>query len=105
MRKIYKYILKQSGETRWKVPYLAEDSETGCIGDIISQVLHVDCQSDMPVVWIMVDPNAPLRDVVFHSVMTGEPFSGLEPYNHIGSVVLYNGEFVTHIFAEDEREK
>lgn len=101
MRKIYKYCLNLMGETRCKIPLMAEDSETGCIGGIISQVLHVGQQNGLPVVWVMVDPNAPLREVVFRSIMTGEPFDGLEPYEHIGTAILYNGSFVAHVFAQE----
>lgn len=57
-----------------------------------AQVVHVGQQGGVVVVWALVDPDAPKREVTLRVVATGEPFDGY----YLGTVQMPNG-LVWHV--------
>lgn len=67
-----------------------------------AQILHVDAQNNLPCLWALVDPvnddPANLERRTFHIVGTGHEVP--EGVAHVGTFLLYGGDFVGHLFEE-----
>jgi len=107
MRRIFKYQLSpfEGNIQTLSIPYLSDDAhekkrEANC-WSIATQIVNVAAQDNIPTVWIMVDDEMPKRDVTFILVETGASCTGLEPYEHIGTALQFNGEYVTHLFVKE----
>lgn len=89
-RRIYKYPLP----LRDTVPLMMPRG---------AQWLHVDEQYDTPVIWAIVDTDAPEVTRVIHIEGTGASLPpGSEEWEHIGSLLMAGGRLVWHVFAERE---
>ena len=67
-----------------------------------AQFLRVDSQHNLPVIWFLVEPNAPTEAKAFAVVMTGQNFTpgGTGPGSlcYKGTAQLHGGSFVLHVF-------
>lgn len=105
MKAIYKYPLSFDAVQIVKIPYLVDSHQGAMPWSINTQIVDVQVQHDKLVVWAMVDPNAPEREVMFRLVTTGMEFDKLEPYDHIGTVQMDSGYLVLHVFAKEIDEE
>jgi hypothetical protein len=62
-----------------------------------SEVLHVEVQHDVPRLWVLVFPEAPVEPVEFVLVGTGHPVPQ-EVSKHVGSFLIQNDRLVFHLF-------
>ena len=60
-----------------------------------AEVLSVAGQNEYPCLWARVDPEAELETRRFRVCETGAPGAEGE---HVGTVLLYNGALVLHVF-------
>ena len=100
MKAIYKYPLNFDAVQVIKVPYLADVHNGVYPWSINTQIMDVQVQHDQMVAWIMVDNDAPTRDVLFRLVTTGMEFDKLEPYDYVKTIQFDEGHFVLHAFAK-----
>jgi hypothetical protein len=61
-----------------------------------ARILHVDIQRDVPTLWCMVNPDAPLVKVLFYIYGTGQEVP--ENMWHINT--FQSGQFVWHCFLK-----
>lgn len=90
--------------TIWKYQVSLQDDITDDITIDLptgAQILCVQMQRDVPYVWAMVDPEAPLESRSLRIYGTGEPVSAA-PGRYIGSFQLLNGLYVYHLFEARE---
>lgn len=86
---IWKYEIPVAGEFSLEIP-------------ISYQFLHVDTQRGVPMLWVMVDPEAPKRPINFFVAATGQSLPvgvGLMGV-HVGTFQVENETLVFHLFKE-----
>ncbi|HEU4344263.1 MAG TPA: hypothetical protein VFU31_22115, partial [Candidatus Binatia bacterium] len=59
--------------------------------------LHVAVQHGKPMLWCLVEPDAPRTRRIFFLATTGRPF-GKIPMDYIGTFQLEGGHFIGHVF-------
>lgn len=64
-----------------------------------SRTLDVQMQGVEPVIWVLVDPDAPNRPCQYKVVGTGHPIEP-EGWDYIGTFQMYGGGLVWHLFVE-----
>ena len=84
MKKIYKYQIAITDEIYLSMPKGA-------------QVLSVQVQHDIPVIWALVDPDAPVVERHFHLEATGHQLPDLMG-RFIGTIQILEGDLVFHLF-------
>lgn len=82
---IWKYELPAPGEFRLEMP--ANPSHLG-----------VQVQRGLPVLWSMVNPDAPKRWYGFVLIPTGEEFGRHDTLAYLGTVQTHDQELVWHLF-------
>ncbi len=66
-----------------------------------AKILTVQMQHDKPCVWFTCDPKDPfLVKRLFHFVGTGHTIA-LNDMNYVGTVQLYGGDLVFHLFEKN----
>lgn len=85
MKRIYKYPLE-----------FVDDQVIMCHGD--GEILSVQNQREILVVWILEDTKDPIEKRRFYIVGTGHPFLIDDVANYLGSVQFRNGDYVWHVF-------
>jgi len=85
MKKIYKYGLPMEDYAPIAMP----------VGAI---VLSVGVQHGTPVVWALVNPNAPMECRTLRVAGTGHPIEEPERWEFIGTFQLDNGNLIFHVF-------
>lgn len=88
MLTIYKYPLEVAAMQTIPLP-------------IGATILHFANQFETPVVWALVDTEAPTEYIVFHMVGTGHRMPNSYCV-YIGSAQFQGGEFVWHLFRVAE---
>jgi hypothetical protein len=75
------------------------------IGDVVNvempieaQILCVQAQKDIPIIWAIVDPENPVENKTFYIFGTGQVIPKDNNLKYIGTVQLLKGELVFHIF-------
>ena len=86
--------------TVYKYPLPIENSLTLPLPEY-HQIVHVDTQNDQPMVWVLLDPDAPKRLFQYAIVGTGQPVP--EGYAHVRTFQQFDGMLVWHLFAEEGR--
>lgn len=87
---VYKYKLKKVGETVLEMPVGAE-------------VLCLQLQYGEPVIWALVDKDAPTMLRKFQFYATGEPLiPPMTKANYIGTCQVARGELIFHLFETTE---
>jgi hypothetical protein len=81
VRHIYKYILNDKIE-------MPEGA----------QILSVQVQQNIPVLWAMVDPEAPKRDYYFDILPTGV-VTNHKKLDYIGTIQTHGGSIILHVFS------
>ena len=82
--------------TIWKFPLVVSDV-TGAPMPRGAKVLCVQAQHDVPCIWALVDPDAPVEPREFRIIGTGHPITDeLGPY--VGTFQLMGGGLVFHVF-------
>lgn len=95
MRTIYKYPLEIKDKQIIKVKGIKENWA------IQNHLLQVGVQKNIPCLWCLADDGEPTRDIEITMIGTGnrvEP-NWLDKSNHLGTVMLYGGDLVMHIFV------
>ena len=87
MKKIYKYTLKLDVIQAVLIPGFV-------------RILSVHNQKDAVNVWIETDTALPEKTVNFHIYGTGNVVNSNVELDFIGTVHLYDGELVFHVFSE-----
>lgn len=93
MRRIYKYPLITTDVQTIKVPGLV-----GASG-FKEQVLKIDSQRNIPCLWCLVDDEEPEQEITLVIVGTGNPMPFMSKDDYLGSYMVFEGEFVGHIFV------
>ena len=84
--KIYKYVLPVDDHIEIEMPVNAE-------------ILSFQCQHDVPAIWALVDPDAPLKKRKFRFVGTGHELGVLRSrLKFIGTAQMYDGDLIWHLF-------
>jgi len=83
--------------TIWKFPFQ--------IADVFSlsmpfgaSILSVQVQREVPTIWAIVNPGAPMMDREFRCFGTGHPMPKGLPLDFVGTIQLFGGELVFHVF-------
>lgn len=66
-----------------------------------AQIVAVQAQNDIPTIWAVVTIDADTQPYTFEIVATGQPLQRLatgEQRKHLGTVQLYGGSLVFHVF-------
>ena len=94
--------------TIWKFPIPCELTRGGLLWNPAfcismprgAKVLTAQAQFGMPVIWALVDPNAPVVERAFLMLGTGHdaPTAALE---YVGTIQLHDGSLVLHVFARE----
>lgn len=92
MKTVYKYILPVADEARVSMPAFAE-------------VLTVGVQGENICVWALVDPKIPSLKKTFRIAGTGHPITDDGKWKFLGTVFLYEGTLVFHIFECDPKQE
>ena len=92
MKTVYKYILPIGDEVRIRMPAFAK-------------VLSVWVQGDNICVWAQVETGVPTLYKTFRVAGTGHPIEEPEKWNFIGTVFLYGGSLVFHVFELDPKRE
>ena len=94
-------------KTVWK--FTIDPSQT--VGDtftldipVAAQILTVQIQHSEIVLWALVDPTIQTERRKFRVVGTGYNIKYGAPMNYIGTVQLYGGDIVLHIFEYQKPE-
>jgi len=87
MKTIYKYDLPMENRAIIPMPEGAT-------------ILKVGVQHNKPVLWALVDSDAPVTDRVFFVFGTGHSFDLAEPFIHHGTLLLHGETFVGHVFEK-----
>lgn len=85
MKRVYKYPLDIQDEVVVFMPKGA-------------RVLSVQVQNGSPCIWAAVDQNEPLEERWFRIAGTGHPIQDDVVDGFIGTIQLYDGKLVFHIF-------
>lgn len=85
MKTIFKYPLEISDIQEIELPKGA-------------QILDIDVQHGLPVMWALVDPTEEKEKRRFHTTGTGHPIHDPGALKHVGSYQLDGGSFVGHLF-------
>ena len=70
-----------------------------------AEILTVQAQHGMPILWALVDPKQPLEERYFRLAGTGHPIMydmGSE-YNYIGTFQLHGGSLIFHLFEMNNK--
>lgn len=104
-RTVYKYPLATKfGDQIIEIPFMRNDdlfSELIYSNNVAKQIIHIAEQHDVMTIWALVDPDAPKRKVCISIRGTGDNCDGLTPEDHIGTVLVYDGDIVIHAFARE----
>jgi len=92
MKTIFKYVLPQVDEVRVSMPVFAE-------------VLSVGVQNNEICVWALVDPKIPSLLRTFRIAGTGHPTQDPDKWKFLGTVHLYGGALVFHVFQLDPKRE
>jgi hypothetical protein len=83
----------------WKFPFQVADIVTISM-PIGADILSVQVQRDMPAIWAKVDPQAPVEGRQFRCFGTGQPLPDMASWSFLGTVQLFDGELVFHVFGD-----
>lgn len=61
-----------------------------------AEILDIQVQNDMPVMWALVNPEAPKKNLLFRVFATGEKMLSPERWKYVGT--FQKGWFVGHVF-------
>lgn len=84
MEKIFKYPVFLQDEFSIDLP-------------VGAQILSVQVQGGKPVLWALIDIDAPLKECTFFVVGTGNPVKNGEK-QFVGTFQMYDGQLVFHLF-------
>jgi hypothetical protein len=84
-------------ETIWKYEILTEDKQIISM-PIGAEILTVQIQHGMPVLWAKVNPLMKHVDKTIIIFGTGHPITQTEGLKYIGTYQLLNGNFIGHVF-------
>lgn len=93
MQKVYKYPLDIADRQTLRLPQLLKNVAAP------EQVLHIGEQNGAPMLWAMVDPALPSHDLTIRMFGTGQPCDA-SPDQYLGTLILYGGQLVLHLFYE-----
>ena len=65
-----------------------------------SLVLDIKIQDKKPTMWVLVEENADLEKRYFRMFGTGQKFETISGLSHIGTIQMFKGDFVWHVFEE-----
>lgn len=68
-----------------------------------AEILTVQVQRGVPMIWALVSPGAPVAARKFRLVGTGSEIGDNERLRYVGSYQLMGGGIVFHLFEEIER--
>jgi hypothetical protein len=85
MRTVYKYPMGFIGHCALELP-------------VGATIVHFGAQSDVPMLWALVDTTAPMETRSFRLAGTGHPIESSLELNHIGTTSVMRGEIVVHLF-------
>ena len=91
-------------KTVWKFPLGVADSQVILLPKG-AKILSVAVQMNIPCIWAMVDSSETQKEsrtILMRG--TGHPANGAENAKFLGTVILYNGQIVFHIFDADGAE-
>lgn len=83
--------------TIWKYELTAEGSQDLAVPGN-GKVLCVQVQQGKPCVWLLVEPE---QEVQLHRIRmfgTGQPYIEVDGLDYIGTIQLYDGSLVFHVF-------
>jgi hypothetical protein len=90
-RSVWKFAIEVSDEFQLIMPKGAKPLYVG-----VQRVSEENARYDQPCLWALVDPDAEAEKRTFFVHGTGHPVRpGLE---YVGSFMLWDGEFVGHLF-------
>jgi hypothetical protein len=89
---------KHMTQTIWKYPLETTDDQDIEAPDNAT-VLDVQMQHDRPCLWMLVDPNIPVRIYHVKTFGTGHPVRFDDAYVFAGTYQLANGNFIGHVFV------
>lgn len=95
---IFKYVIDPEHPTLDLPPLIDGNGERRSLKE---QILHADKQRGQLMVWAMVSPESPPRCVECQICVTGAPCDGIDPANHIATVLLFEGAYVFHLFMRE----
>lgn len=67
-----------------------------------SEILTAQVQKEDPVLWALVDPNAPVVKRRIYIVTTGQDKGVAEPGKYIATIQIMRGNIVIHLFDGGE---
>jgi len=65
-----------------------------------SMILEVNTQDNKPTMWVLVETNVDLEKRYFRMFGTGQKFETISGLSHIGTIQMFKGDFVWHVFEE-----
>ena len=83
----------------WKFPFQVSDFLTISM-PLGANILSIQVQRDVPTIWAMVNPNAQLVTRSFRCFGTGHPIPSGLPLEFVGTVQMFDGELVFHVFED-----
>lgn len=83
--------------TIWKFPIRVADEQSVRMPEG-AKILHVGVQNETPCLWAMVESTAPQESRIIAMRGTGHPASGLEGAAFLGTIFMYGGQLVFHVF-------
>jgi hypothetical protein len=87
-------------DTIWKFPL-----RNGVTVDIDmpdgAEIVHVDVRHNVPCLWAVVNPDAPVTTRRFQIAGTGHPIKK-GPRRHVGTFLTRGGDFVWHLFEMED---
>ena len=88
--------------TIYKYPIEITDSQTLEISED-HKFLSVQVQNDKPCIWALVDTETPESPVNIHIYGTGHPIPKDLSMTYIGTIQVYDGRGVFHVFMEESK--
>jgi hypothetical protein len=99
MKKVFKYTLPIDDEVRISMPAFAEVLSVGYQGNSNGEGFPTLS------LWALTDPFIPSLPRTFRIVGTGHPIEEPEKWKFIGTVFLYGGTLVFHVFELDPKRE
>jgi hypothetical protein len=63
-----------------------------------AKLLHFGLQDEVPMLWALVDPDAPMAPRRFRFAGTGHIIDGSLSLDYVGTIIAHMGRFVWHLF-------
>ena len=91
--------IKPRTKTIWKFPLVITGLQTVMLPGRV-QLLGIYLQRNTPMLYAIVEPDAPLRGLNIRCHGTGQTFDDHGSYpHHLGTVVMNDGDLVFHFFS------